>query len=188
LSDELGRRLEDAAALERQLRAEIEAKQRELDEAHENNDHLVGELKELSDRANVNSDRESQLREEIESLRKTVDALRKESADLRRSIKANLAAPDGKDGGDGSSKYQKLQKRFREIAAFNDTLSGLIERAHNRNRELDEELSTLRMEVIGNKRKAQNQKEKIDALSSEIERLLLENANLNRPGSPKRTN
>jgi septal ring factor EnvC (AmiA/AmiB activator) len=71
-------------------------------------------------------------------------------------------------------RYQKLGKRFNAIAGVSEHLNHLVDNAHRRNRELEDELSSLRSENLSLAEQLRKKEKSNQKLVDENERVLAE--------------
>jgi CAP-Gly domain-containing linker protein 1 len=159
----------ELARLKEALQAEVRGLQEDLEQSRDNNDHLVTQMRELSDLSNggdINAD-DGQLQDELNSVKEEAESLRQENATLRTSLVQSVSLSRGDDDEDSASRPD-LAKRFSEAVALNETLNEIVGKAHDRNRDLDQELNGVRTELVAYKKKAEKRKQQIQVLQNSM--------------------
>jgi chromosome segregation ATPase len=159
----------ELARLKEASQAEVRELQEDLEQSRDNNDHLVTQMRELSDLSNggdVNAD-DGQLRDELNLVKEEAESLRQENATLRTSLVQSVSLSRG-DEDEDSAIRPDLAKRFSDAVVLNETLNEIVGKAHDRNRDLDQELNGVRTELVAYKKKAEKRKQQIQVLQSSM--------------------
>jgi chromosome segregation ATPase len=76
------------------------------------------------------------------------------------------------------TKYRKLEKRFNEVVGLNEKMNGMLESAHQRGRDLEDQMSNLRKENLGLMEKLRHFESRNRSLLSQNERIISRNAKI----------